>query len=306
MMTLTSTVLPFLLTIYSFLCESSDAFIQYFVPVVPHIRKGSAHFTPAIRLRASSFVEIARTSSVDVSKASSELQSLLLDRWNGKSESVDTLEKIERIEKIIDQLIQGQVDYDENDCLYGPLYATIYTTGVKTKPLWEQFASLATADKKNISGQKYFKDSNGDGKVINYSEVYGRSFHIRADGNVALRTPLELIEATPKPATPQSPIDSLTSFLNNIGGKNKNMPAPKKLSKCPTDYLATVTKASFNLFGKSLDLPVKGTGIARLLYADPNLRIFVSVTENDWEQTAGLKVVQVRIDLVEEEWEELS
>mmetsp|Transcript_5632 Transcript_5632/g.7725 ORF Transcript_5632/g.7725 Transcript_5632/m.7725 type:complete len:352 (-) Transcript_5632:432-1487(-) len=344
------TLLLFLLTNASFL-HPSDAFVQSFhVPVIPTTRndKGPPFAPTTTTTTTTATTTCLRTtispsgggvaaeasSLEDVAKASSQLQTLLLERWDNNNKNAanendaaaaggGATEKIDQIENLIQQLIRSEVTFDENQCLYGPLFATIYTTGTKSKPLWEKLSSFATTSggKRNIQGQKYYKDSNGDGKVMNYSEVYGRSFHIRADGDCARKirnespttfddTPAAVGESSPSSL---SPMDRLKSFINKIGGnnsgKNKNddsLSSSTSMAKCPIDYLATVKKGSFNLFGKSLDLAIQGTGIARLLYADPNLRIFVSVTENDWEQTAGLEVVQVRVNLVDPEWGELS
>lgn len=53
---------------------------------------------------------------------------------------------------------------------------------------------------------------------------------------------------------------------------------------------------------------ILGTGTVRVLYADENLRIFLSPTDTnvtkgggDWE-SEGLIVVQVRVDLVYADW----
>ena len=56
-----------------------------------------------------------------------------------------------------------------------------------------------------------------------------------------------------------------------------------------------------------LNLSIEGTGTVRVLYADENLRIFVSPTDTnskgggDWESEC-LIVVQVRVDLVYDDW----
>jgi hypothetical protein len=70
-----------------------------------------------------------------------------------------------------------------------------------------------------------------------------------------------------------------------------------------------VTGASISLWNKfALNLSIEGTGTVRVLYADENLRIFLSPTDTnvtkgagDWE-SEGLIVVQVRIDLVYDDW----
>ena len=77
----------------------------------------------------------------------------------------------------------------------------------------------------------------------------------------------------------------------------------------PYDYSAIVTGASIVLFQKFiLTVTIEGSGIVRVLYADENLRIFVSPTDTnvtrgrgDWE-SEGLIVVQVRADLVFNDW----
>jgi len=104
---------------------------------------------------------------------------------------------------------------------------------------------------------------SSDQTVVNYSEIWGSALHIRASGQfIPLST----------------------------------------RNQCPVDYTVTVDQASFH-FGKlQWQLPIQGSSILRILYADPELRIFVSPQDTqanvgDWE-AAGLTVVQVRSDLV--------
>ena len=69
--------------------------------------------------------------------------------------------------------------------------------------------------------------------------------------------------------------------------------------RCPVNYIVTVNRAAVVAFKKRLEIPIRGTGFLRVLYADETLRIFVSpksTTDSRWEK-AGLLVVQIRADL---------
>ena len=104
------------------------------------------------------------------------------------------------------------------------------------------------------------------------------------------------IVTTSKSSSGFSFINPFQSFIS----KPKNV----KENLCPYDYDVTVTGASIEVFGFQVNIPISGTGCARVLYADPCLRIFISPNDTnvetgggDWE-SAGLISVQVRVDLV--------
>lgn len=67
----------------------------------------------------------------------------------------------------------------------------------------------------------------------------------------------------------------------------------------PKYYNADIEKGALNVFGAKVPLPIQGTGVAKLLYQDSNLRVFESLreSESEWEEE-GLLVVQMPIDSV--------
>jgi len=216
----------------------------------------------------------------------------------------------------MESLIESRVSFDIDKCLTGPFYATLYTTGATT-PLWKELGQFYG---KNIQGQRYVKNDDDDdatceGKVINYSEIFGRALHLKAYGkwretasNDVTNLPFDT--KTPKDdsfsSTPFSGI--LSFFQNNIRENNQSSTTGRAFLTCPVDYGVAVNKATISLFGTDIAVPISGTGALRVLYADPRLRIFVSprdTTDSRWEK-AGLKVVQVRIDLVDTDWKELA
>jgi len=70
--------------------------------------------------------------------------------------------------------------------------------------------------------------------------------------------------------------------------------------QCPWECVASVEGGGIYVRGnKIINLPIAGTGVTRVLYADPNLRIFQAPNENNggWENQ-GLITVQVREDLL--------
>lgn len=113
---------------------------------------------------------------------------------------------------------------------------------------------------------------------------------------------------------PQKPsfLAEISNFLEPLLVANtEQKPQSKSLTfQCPCDIEATVNGGGlYTAIGQQqddddkkllLDLPmIQGAGLVRVLYADPQLRIFLSPTQGDggWEDQ-GLVVVQVRKDLL--------
>jgi len=209
----------------------------------------------------------------------------------------------------MDNLIKARVQFNPALSLIGPFYATIYTTGAST-PLWKELAKFSY---KNIQGQEYSiigNDVRNGGRVINYSEIFGKSFHLRAYGEWKNEIPVDDFITITEEKKKDSPYQSITSFFKRKStiGKNSSSKRINSLLKCPVDYTVTVNKAEIVLLGQKVSIPISGTGALRVLYADEKLRIFVSpkdTTDSRWEK-AGLKVIQVRIDLIDSNWKCLS
>lgn len=207
----------------------------------------------------------------------------------------------------METLTTAQVKFDPTTCLDRPLFVSNVIEG--PAPLWERFGIKfgggggGGSSSSNLQGQQY-RYTRDEMSVINYAEVFGRAFHVRAygtyereGGSSANVDGADSMEVSPSPTS--SPLADLLSFF---GGKpqQSNTSSSNDLIQCPTDFTVTVTKGSFHIFGHRLDVPISGTGYLRVLYADPNIRIFVSpksTTDDRWEK-AGLKVAQIRVDLV--------
>jgi hypothetical protein len=189
--------------------------------------------------------------------------------------------------------------YTPSGSLFGPFFCTIatFTPGEdRTDPLWERISLKAN----NLKGQQYSYIDNNDqtkGSVINYSEVWGPAVHLRATGTFA--------ESTDSPQTEEHPKER---HWWSVMSPTKEASTSKRSRTCPDDFTVTVTGASIHVLGVVFQLPIEGTSTLRVLYADPELRIFVSPRDTDssigdWKNTgewenAGLVVVQVRSDLV--------
>lgn len=140
----------------------------------------------------------------------------------------------------------------------------------------------------------------------NYAEVFGTNLYLKAIGTCIDSGPVNdsTVTTTSSDNKTSNPLESVFESLFSSSNKSNSQYKPT-----PYDYTAEVTGASIVLFQKfSLDLTIEGTGIVRVLYADENLRVFLSpkntnVTKGggDWE-SAGLVVVQVRVDLIYDDW----
>jgi hypothetical protein len=157
---------------------------------------------------------------------------------------------------------------------------------------------------RNVKGQRYTFD---DGTFVNYAEVFGDNLYLTASGTFVDAAPVTAAadDGVPKYNPFEAMIASL--FGSNDSGGAKG--SPPRLLPTPYDYSATVAEASVILFGKfAFGVAIEGTGTVRVLYADRNLRIFLSPEDanvtrggGDWE-SRGLIVVQVRVDLVYDDW----
>lgn len=75
--------------------------------------------------------------------------------------------------------------------------------------------------------------------------------------------------------------------------------APRGPRAAPVDVAVAIDGGGLTLFGTRIDLPIKGPGLLRVLYADDAVRVFESPTDapDKWEES-GLVVVQVRETLL--------
>lgn len=248
-------------------------------------------------LGAVSFTEPGKTriqsSQMKIIDASNELLRLLQQKASSKTN--DELDN--QINSLVRTLIASKSTFDPRESLDGPLFATIHFIG--DTPLWEK---IAVGSVRNVKGQRYTLNDDTSGEFINYAEIWGQNLYLKAGGKFIEKgvvTSSAVSDIAMK--TSNNPLDKLKSFFAIQENKQKK--------PTPYDYEAIVSGASIVLFGRySFDVTIEGTGTVRVLYADPNLRIFLSPTDTDvtrgagdWEN-AGLIVVQVRVDLVYNDW----
>ena len=171
--------------------------------------------------------------------------------------------------------------------------------------MWERIGGGSI---RNIKGQKYTLSGDSSGPFVNYAEVCGENLYLKAVGIFTDKGPVVLSPVvTAQKLNSGSPFDIIASLFGNQQFDNKSN--QNALLTTPYDYEANVTGASIVLFQKfPLNLSIEGTGTVRVLFADKNLRIFLSPTDTnvtkgggDWE-SEGLIVVQVRVDLVFDDW----
>ena len=140
----------------------------------------------------------------------------------------------------------------------------------------------------NIKGQQYYLRNDFEEAVINYSEIWGRTVFLTAEGTFAPVDGIMERNADPQ-KTPRNALKRID-------------PKSRTLRTCPDVFQVDATKVSLHAFGLTLDLPIQGSSNLVIAYADPRIRIFVSPVESktavgNWEE-AGLVVAQVRSDLV--------
>ena len=181
--------------------------------------------------------------------------------------------------------------YDPTESLFGGgFYCTLYfyypnsasdSSGEPPEdPIWEKTSLKAS----NIKGQQYYIRNDFQQSVINYSEVWGPSVTISAEG---VLTP---IDGDGKEPPQKSSVDKNTKTDS------------RSLRQLPDVFRVDATKISASIFGLNLNFKIGGSANLVVLYADPRIRVFVSPLASEtvvgnWEE-AGLVVVQVRGDLV--------
>ena len=283
---------------------------------------------PSSTLRSTT-LQVSPTVSADTItptlESSQELLGLLLQKTssiNSKMYNDNNLDK--EINSLVRLLIASKTSFDPQKCIDGPLFASVHFIG--NTPLWEKIGLPGLV--RNVKGQKYTLDRTienaagaaGGGKFVNYAEIWGNNLYLMASGDFIAGGPNVVVDGdlsssrstllqNKKHTT--NPFSEILSYLFPSNSKSIDIVTMQQFSQLPTpyDYAATVTGASIVLFQKMiLNVSIEGTGTVRVLYADENLRIFVSPTDTnvtrgggDWE-SEGLIVVQVRVDLVYDEW----
>ncbi|KAL7537866.1 hypothetical protein ACHAXR_008135 [Thalassiosira sp. AJA248-18] len=254
--------------------------------------------TASIRTTASS--SIARDAEPTVQEASYQLLEDLQRKAAPNSKEDLLLDN--SIKKLVQYLISSKTPFDPSTSIDGPLFASVYFIG--DTPLWAKIGAGAV---RNVKGQKYTLEGDTSGTFANYAEILGKNFYLKAVGDFSDEGPVQSIRpSSENESQTNNPLVALASLFSPGNGNKKQQ---SKLLPTPYDYSATVTGASIVLFQQfSLDLSIEGTGTVRVLYADENLRIFLSPTDTnvtkgggDWE-SEGLIVVQVRVDLVYADW----
>jgi len=110
----------------------------------------------------------------------------------------------------------------------------------------------------------------------------------------------------PLPPPPAASSEAPKAFFS-LSLKQQQQTSPPKMIQCPWECVASVEGGGTHVRGnKIVNLPIAGTGVTRVLYADPNLRIFEAPNENNggWENQ-GLIAVQVREDLVPQQSQQM-
>ena len=234
--------------------------------------------THAIRSARSAATGASARSTQEVSN---ELLTLLQSKQLLNAKTYSTLS--DEINILVGALIDGRVSFDPARCIDGGLFRSVHFIG-KT-PFWEKL-SIGGDGANNVKGQKFALGEGSSGNFVNYAEIFGKSLYLKAVGDCFDKGP---VSTETRADSNGSPFDSLFSAFGNN--------PTKKRCQAPYDFTAQVTGASIVLFQKfEFNIPIEGTGTVRVLYADENLRIFVSpsgindtfpahVIKNTWTHT---------------------
>lgn len=196
--------------------------------------------------------------------------------------------KNERIEQLMQQLVDQKVKFDPSQCLNGKLYAVAYQSG--PAPFWVRYSMLSPPKSINIEGQQYTlrRDDNGF-DVINYGEFFGRAVTVQARG-VAYQEGKEEQATTKK----QNLFDSL--FQSSTSSSQLT---------CPVSFDVEVDKACASILGKSFALDISGSAKFTVLYADPNMRILTTKASSQIEEK-GFSAVQIRVSSLDPDFPMLT
>ena len=173
----------------------------------------------------------------------------------------------------------------------GPWQA-VYTKN--SQPLWEKQAKYIPFVK-NRSWQDY---DLAEGKVKNVGQVQSSVPFLSVKLTLRLSIPLSLsVKLMLRFSILLCALQILGEavFVEVQGAVSEQSPS----DRTPKYYNADISSGTLNILGAQVPLPIKGKGVAKLLYQDVNLRVFESPkdSESEWEQE-GLIVVQMPIDTV--------
>ncbi len=239
-----------------------------------------------------------------VEAAAKELKSILLSKEHQRNENRknnNAADRQERIEELMELLCRSKVSFDPMKCINGPLYAVSYQSG--PVPFWEKYdLQRFTPGVKNIKGQRYTAASSSTSSssssspsgfdVANYAEFWGDKLSIRVKGKCAL-----MGDANTDTDTATAPDNNNSDDDEGNGSYNDN-----GLLTCPVTYKVKIQGASVSVLNKEFNLKVEGIGYARVMYADEEMRILLApkdTTDERWMERSGLKVIQIRVDLID-------
>lgn len=250
--------------------------------------------------RTPSLLHTSSDEFMEVEDARDELLKLLLKRFRSKAAK----EEENRIEKLMIFLKNANTSFDPEKCLNGELYVALYAMG--PQPFWERLTGLSFGGgRKNIKGQKYFNDGNGNYNVRNYAEFLGKDFSVEAVGKCVKDEEPEEKEIKEEEVE-ERPGFFTRVFWGKSVSSNDNNNSVANVVNCPAKYTIDATGLSFNIFQNKLNFDIKGRGYMRILYADEELRILDTPKDTESAggaiEKAGLLVVQVRVDLIDPEF----
>ena len=316
----------------AFMALRVSSFAPSALPPSPTTRERFSRAATTIRsLKGTSSVASSKptTTKASVQRTSNELLSLLQRKASStpsSSSRTDAAAELDvRIDSLVRALVLSRTPFDPYSSIDGPLFASVHFIG--ETPLWEKIGAplLGVVARRNVKGQRY---ALNDGTFVNYAEILGDKLYLTASGNFDDAGPAT--SATTTATSPpnadsattdddgvsrrnDNPFEAMFASLfrsnGNGGGMMERSRTPPALLPTPYDYSATVTGASVVLLMKfAFDVAIEGTGTVRVLYADGDLRVLLSPEDTDvtrgggdWE-SRGLIVVQVRVDLVYDDW----
>lgn len=276
-----------------------------------------AFTTKLPRARVPTQVRVASNRKNEAYSVATQLLSVVLREVAQKKETASAFDSIIRqftqsyrqsqkkqkndIEYLTKLLCEYENAYDPTESLLGPFYSTVYTfTPSKAgaePPLWEKISLR----KDNLKGQQYFLNRDFEKILVNYAQIWGKNFAIRAQGR------FELVENSEKSRSSNK--NPLAKLFPGKRTNKRHLSLSKTKRPCPDIFNLRVFAAEFILGGLTLPIPIEGAAKIVVLYADPRIRIIMSPENSDsavgpWEKS-GLVALQVRGDLIAGEYLDL-